>query len=171
MSFSYTIPEPYKKENLPNGQYLAKLKSIEEKMDKYGTYIEIEEEYLDPGEHLGRIDTERFYVGAYDQKKKERGVNSFNIFCKQVANLSPGEILTDSHMLDKKYIKTIENNMGKNGFMYQNTKERILVSSQPTNKVLAEQQAANNESVLYGKIAVLQQPAPVYQQLNDEVPF
>lgn len=170
MSINWTITET-KKENLIDGDYIVELKNIEEKMDKYGTYIQIEERIEDPSEYEGRMEYERFYVGAYDQQRKERAVYSFSKYCKQISGLKTGEVTTNAHLLGKRYIKTIKNAISENnGQIYQNTINRILV---PTTNKTSNPTPTNNSvnTVTYGGISIPQTPSNSAQPLNDEVPF
>ncbi len=158
MALNYTITET-KRDNLHDGDYTAIVKGIEEKMDKYGSFIQIEEEIVDPAAHYGRIEYERFYIGAYDQTKKERAVYQFSRFCKQLSGLETGDVLTDDDLIGKKFILTIKNNIGNDGKIYQNTVNRVLIPS------------TTEETIQYGGLSIPQEPVQSNKPLNDEVPF
>jgi hypothetical protein len=126
MSIEYRITET-ERENLLDGDYVAVIKKVEEKMDKYGSYFEVEEELLSPVDVEGRREFERFYTGAYDEDKKRKSEWAFSKLCKQLLPLKTGEILKIEHLVGKHFIKTVKNNIGTSGRAYQNTVSRILI--------------------------------------------
>ena len=163
MAISFIVGET-QRENLPDGDYTAVVKHIEEKMDKYGTYIQIEEEITHPSEYSGRLETERFYIGAYDDTKKNRAKWQFSVLCKQLCGLKTGEALSEGNIVNKKFVLTIKNNSSDNGKVYQNTVRRVVLPNQEASEV-------KSDTVMYGNIGI-QSDQPVYTKpLNDEVPF
>jgi len=164
MSIEYKVTET-ERENLLDGDYVAVLKSIEEKMDKYGSYFMVEEELLSPVDCEGRREFERFYTGAYDEERKKRADWAFSKFCKQLLPIKSGEILKLDGLVGKHYIKTVKNNIGANGKAYQNTTNRILVEGEVM-------QQPEDKAAMYGKLAApSQEPPKQAWPIDDEVPF
>jgi len=163
MGFEFKIVQT-DRENLLDGDYVAVIRSMEEKTDKYGDYILVEEELLSPVDVQGRIEYERFYIGSYEQIKKERAVEQFSIFCKQLSTLKDGDVLKSEHLIGKKFIKTIKNNTANNGKVYANTVGRLLIED-------SIDRASAIQTVLYGKIAIPKAEATGEWPIEDEVPF
>jgi hypothetical protein len=192
MSFTYIIQDLDEKEVYEPGHYLATLKSIEEKMDEKGSYVEIAEEFLDPGPYKGKIDRTRFYIGHEDSIKKSKAVWAFNKFCKSLVQLNNGEVMTDAHIVNKKYVKVIDHKVSPKGTTYSVTVDRILTPLASTignfiqqNQSAAPVQAVQyvapvqsqpiDQTMAYGKINIPQQSTQNNQAMNaikdDEVPF
>lgn len=163
---NFTVTET-ERENLKDGDYIGIIRSISEKMDKYGAYINIEWELIDPLVVAGRLENERFYIGSYDQIKKERAVYQFSKFCKQLHNLKVGEKLSRDILIGKKAQITIKNNLADNGNVYQNTINRMLIEDQ-------DHPLDQKGSSMYGGTSVplvdYIDPIPT-GTYNDEVPF
>jgi hypothetical protein len=143
MTISFIIGET-QRENLKDGDYIAVIKNLEEKMDKFGSYFEIEVSILEPNEYSGRVETERFYVGSDDEKKRKMAKWQFSLLCKQLTSLKTGEAITGDKLLNKKFKMTVKNNMSENGKVYQNTVNRVLIESQ---EYLPEQNKPLNDDV------------------------
>jgi hypothetical protein len=164
MSIEYRVTET-ERENLFDGDYVAVLRSIEEKMDKHGSYFVVEEELLSPVDVEGRREFERFYTGAYDAERKKRSDWGFSKFCKQLLPIKAGEVLKLEDLVGKHYIKTVKNNVGANGKVYQNTTNRILIEGEVTPQ-------PEDKAAMYGKLAVpSQEPTKQSWPIDDEVPF
>lgn len=165
MSIEYRVTET-ERENLLDGDYVAVLRSIEEKMDKYGSYLVVEDELLSPVDFEGRRDFERFYTGAYDEEKKKRALWAFSKLCKQLLpNIKAGEVVKTYELVGKHYIKTVKNNIGANGKAYQNTTNRILIEAE----VMPQPE---DKAAMYGKLALPVQESPKQVwPIDDEVPF
>ena len=162
MAFVWEMTETGK-EKLKDGEYLAVLKGIEEKMNEWGSYIQIEEE-LDGG----RIRYEKFHVGHNDQKKKERAIKSFNLFCFDLTGSALGTQIEEKELLNKKYILTIKNITLDNGNIWEKAVSRSPVEAPALED---EGKIETPSAIQYGKINI-QQPIPGTQTtLNDEVPF
>ena len=162
MNFEFTISET-EHENLHDGNYIAIVGSVEEKMDKYGTYVSVEWNIQEPEAFWGRSHAERFYIGHNDEFRKGKAVAAFSRFCKQISNLQTGDKLTDDHLVGKKAELTIKNNISADGKVYVNVINRMLVgdTNSPDN---------GDNTVMYGKIAIPQE-TQTFEPLNDEVPF
>lgn len=170
MTFSYTITET-EKDNLPDGAYIAVLKSVEDKIFSYNGqmigYISVGWELLDPQEYIGRMEYENFYTGHTDEKKMNRAKWQFSILCKQIAQLKTGETVADKHLVGKKAQLIVQNNIyEKNGKTYQNIVERILLPSQ-SNKDTTNQIIGIAGSGMHP----FQAPTLPSDALNDDVPF
>lgn len=162
MAFVWEITETGK-EKLADGEYLAVLKGIEEKINEYGNYIQIEEE-LDGG----RIRYEKFHVGHTDQKKKERAIKSFNLFCFDLTGCALGTKIDEKELLNKKYILTIKNIMFDNGNIWEKAVSRTPVEA----AALEVGSPIETPSVMqYGKINIPETIPLIQSNINDEVPF
>lgn len=164
MAFTYKIRET-EYENLKDGEYLAQLKGIEEKMNEYGSYIQISEQLQG-----GRMRYQKFDVGSNDPKKQDRGHKDFSTFCSQLSGLSTGHDISDQGLLNKKYILTIKNIELKNGNMWEKAVKRTLVEAPPL-EAMPQQQQPVAQNMQYGGIGIPQNPVTSNQPLNDEVPF
>ena len=171
----FTVENEPERLNLSDGDYIAVILNVEEKMDKYGTYIQVEEEFLDPPEVNGYNNFERFYTGAYDEEKQKWGKIFFSRLCKQLLGVSGSSDIDTDDLIGKRFIKTIKNTIGKNGNSYQNTTNRVLIKD---NSSLSTTISANSSlsipeaTVLYGNIAIPNKSEPGNADpLNDEVPF
>lgn len=153
---NFTVTET-ERENLKDGEYIGIIRDMSEKVDKYGAYINVEWEIVDPLEVAGRIENERFYIGSYDQIKKERAVYQFSIFCKQLYNLKVGEKLTRDLLIGRKAELTVKNNIADNGRAYQNIVGRKLLEA--------------HQAIMYGSINISTEPDIPSGTYNDEVPF
>lgn len=164
MSFTWEITETGK-EKLADGEYLAQLKSIEEKINEYGNYIQIAEQ-LDGG----RMRYEKFPVGHSDPKKAERAIKAFNLFCYDLTGFELGKKASESDLLSAKYILTIKNITFDNGNVWEKAASRVRVQA-PTIDAQPQQQQEAVQTMQYGGIGIPQTPAPSNKPLNDEVPF
>lgn len=162
MSFTFEIGET-RYENLANGDYLVVLKGIEEKINEYGTYIQIVEQV-----DGGRMRYQKFNVGHTDEKKRATGIKDFSTFCSQLTGLTKGQKVNGQHLLNKKYILTILNIQFENGNVFEKAVKRVLVEAPPLVSP-TDMQAPN--TMQYGGIGIPQQPAASNQPLNDDVPF
>lgn len=179
MSFSYTITET-EKENLPDGDVIADLVSVEEKVFTYNgqmnSAVVIGWDIIDPVELTGRTEYETFYTGHSDPKKAAFGKWKFSVLCKQIAQLKTGETVSREHLLGKRAQLTVKNNVADNGKVYQNFVNRVLLPSQSKADVaiaiasLRDAGAASN-SLTYGGIQIPEVPSVSTVPLNDEVPF
>lgn len=159
MSIEYKITAT-EKENLLDGDYVAVIKKVEEKMDKYGSYFEVEEELLSPVDVEGRREFERFYTGAYDDDKKIKSGWAFSKLCKQLLPLKTGDLVKVDHLVGKHFIKTVKNNIGTSGRAYQNTVNRILIEDLSSIPQREERQPSPQ-----------QEAAKLEWPVDDEVPF
>lgn len=173
MAFTYTITET-EKENLPNGDYIGILRSVEEKVYSYNGqmnfYVSVGWEILDPIEYQGRMEYEEFYTGHSDKKKSDKGKWRFSTLCKQIAQRRTGETIAEEHLVGKKAILTIENNTLENGKTYQNIINRVLLPSQ-SNKEASENVSMLDPVGIAGSGMVAMQASNPPIPLNDEVPF
>lgn len=160
MSFTWEITETGT-EKISDGEYLAALNSIEEKINEYGSYIQISEQ-LDGG----KMRYEKFHVGHSDEKKRERAIKSFSLFCFDLTGKPLGTRIEEKELLSKKYILTIKNIIFDNGNVWEKAVSRVLVAA-PALSDLPEPQS----TVQYGAIGIPQQPVVSNQPLNDDVPF
>ena len=167
MSFNFTIVET-ERENLPNGDYTAIVRSVEEKMDKYGSYVEVQHEILDPVQYIGRTEYERFYIGSYETVKQGRAKWQFSVLCKQLTGLKTGEALTEGNLVGKKFILTIKNNEADNGKVYQNTENRRLLPNQDEEPAVT---TVAPSPTMYGNIEITPQVLSNAWPINDDVPF
>jgi hypothetical protein len=166
MSFNFTLTESEtERENLLDGDYVAVIRKVEEKMDKYGTYILVEEELLSPVDVEGRRVFERFYTGAYDEEKQKWGKSFFSRMCKQLLDTRGSLVVDVDALIGKHYIKTVKNNTAANGKTYQNTTNRILIEGE----VMPQPE---DKAAMYGKLAAPSQETPKQSwPIDDEVPF
>ncbi len=166
MSFKFTVTESEaERENLLDGDYVSVIRSVEEKMDKYGVYVLVEEELLSPVDVEGRREFERFYTGAYDAEKQKWGQIFFSRMCKQLLGISGSSVIDSDALVGKHFIKTVKNNIGKGEKVFQNTTNRVLIEGESIAPII-------DKTVLYGKIAVPNQGASeTAWPVDDEVPF
>ena len=154
MSFSYTITET-EKENLPDGDVIADLVSVEDKIFNYNgkmnSAVVVGWDIIEPMEFMRR-EYETFYTGHSDPKKAAFGKWKFSVLCKQIAQLKTGETVTKENLIGKRAQLTIKNNIADNGKNYQNIVNRVLLPSK-----------SNHES----NINSINSDHP----LNDDVPF
>jgi hypothetical protein len=177
MSFIYTITET-ERENLPNGVYREKITSIEKKVYSYQgnmiSYIEVKWDVLLPLEYKGREEIDTFYVGHTDAKRANSANWKFSELCKQMTGLKTGAALDTGEMIGREADVTIENNVSeKNGKIYQNVVNRVLVTSE-SNDDIPETTYNKEKTAAILALAGIQMPTtPVAsgQPLNDEVPF
>lgn len=163
MGFTYKIRET-EYENLKDGEYLAQLKGIEEKINEYGSYIQIMEQL-----EGGRMRYQKFDIGNSDPKKEERAHKDFSTFCSQLSGYATGVDISDESLINKKYILTIKNIEMKSGNMWEKAVKRTLVEAPALDAQPHEQTAV--QTMQYGGIGIPQTPAPSNKPLNDEVPF
>lgn len=166
MSFKYTVTESEEqRENLLDGDYVAVIRNIEEKMDKYGSYVLVEEELLSPVDVQGRKEFERFYTGAYDEEKQKWGNIFFSRMCKQLLGVSASSVIDSDALIGKHFTKTVKNEIAKNGKAYQNTTNRVLIEGDAIPAII-------DKTVMYGKIALPNQAvSETNWPVDDEVPF
>lgn len=177
MSFTYVITET-ERENLPNGVYREKITSIEEKVYAYQgnmiSYIEVKWDVLSPEEFKGREEIDTFYVGHSDAKRANTAKWKFSELCKQMTGLKTGAALDTGDMIGKEADVTIENNISeKNGKVYQNVINRVLVTSQSNSEILPTTHDPEKTAAILALAGIQLPTTPVAsaQPLNDEVPF
>jgi len=178
MSFTYVITET-ERENLPDGTYRQKMTSIEEKVSSYqgemSSYIEVKWEILFPLEYKGRVETDTFYVGHSDAKRANTAKWKFSELCKQMTGLKTGAALNTGEMIGKEADVTVQNNTSeKNGKVYQNVINRVLVTTQTNSQITPTDPYDKEKTHKVLEIAGFQlptTPTPSALPLNDEVPF
>jgi len=164
MAFVWEITETGR-EKLADGEYLAALKFIDEKIDEYGSYIQIAEQL-----EGGKIRYEKFYVGHNDMEKRKKAIKSFNLFCFDITGMPLGSKLDEKELLNKKYILTIKNIIFENGNTWEKAASRVRVEAPKLDE--EETSSIPTPTTQYGGIAIPQTAfvAPT-TPLNDEVPF
>lgn len=159
MSYIYTITET-EKQNLPDGQYIEEITSIEEKMYSYQdnmiTYVEVKWEVHFPDEYKGREEIEKFYIAHSDPIKASKAKRKFSELCKQMTGMKTGEALNTGSIIGKKALVTVKNNVSdKDGKLYQNILNRVLLPSKELNSGIQSQ--AKEGSLTYGGLKIPQE--------------
>lgn len=164
MAFVWEITETGR-EKLADGEYLAALKFIDEKIDEYGSYFQIAEQL-----EGGKMRYEKFYVGHSDPEKKKKAIKSFNLFCFDLTGMPLGTKLDEKELINKKYILTIKNIVFENGNTWGKAVSRARVEAPKLDEEVAS--AIGAPTTQYGGIAIPQTNfAAPSAPLNDEVPF